>query len=57
MKDGIPNWKLLGGKWVKLDEQIKYDRTNWDLVEFKLHKSQLFNKKLSFFFDAVRFGF
>lgn len=52
---GIPDWKLLDKKWMKLD-LIKFDRLAWDRIEFRIHKG--YNKStLSVLYDAVELGF
>lgn len=56
MKSGIPNWKCLEGKWIKFDGLIKYDRNDWDGIEFQLFKGEK-RTKLSLIFDAVQNGF
>jgi hypothetical protein len=56
MKSGIPNWKCLEGKWIKFDGLIKYDRSDWDNIEFQLFKGEK-RTKLSLIFDAVQNGF
>lgn len=57
IKNGIPNWKHLNGKWVKLNDFIKFERDDWCQIEFKMHKVMDNNRNLSFFYDAVGFGF
>lgn len=56
MSVGIPNWKCLEGKWIKFDGLIKYDRSDWDNIEFQLFKGEK-RTKLSLIFDAVQNGF
>jgi hypothetical protein len=52
---GIPDWKLLDKKWIKFDS-IKFDRSAWDRIKFRIHKGDS-KIKLSDLYDAIKLGF
>jgi len=56
IETGIPEWTRINGKWVKFDAFVKFDRDEWDNIEFQLYKEGV-STKLSLIFEAIGFGY